>query len=107
MNLKNKYLEKIAEEVESAKETRLKNRMRNLVKAGVVEIGEQSYGIPNFIIDKHSASKIFIGKFCSIAEEVKIFNGSNHNTKWVSTFPGSLYQRSNERLCSDSIGSSR
>lgn len=87
MKLKDKFLERLATHLEKANKIRLRNRMKNLIREGVVQLGENSYGTPEFIIDKNSASKISIGKYCSMADEVKIFNGSNHNTKWVSTFP--------------------
>jgi acetyltransferase-like isoleucine patch superfamily enzyme len=50
-------------------------------------MGEHSYGLPNILWDKHSTSKIRIGKFCSIAKNVCIHNGSNHNVNWISTYP--------------------
>lgn len=36
-----------------------------------------------------------IGKFCSIADRVKIFLGGNHRTDWISTYPfGHINQQS-------------
>lgn len=58
----------------------------NIIK-GVLEMGEHSYGTPNIIYDKYNTSKVKIGKFCSIANNVTILTGSNHNTNWISTYP--------------------
>lgn len=66
---------------------RQKSLLDNLVKAKIISIGEFTYGIPNVIYDKHSSSVIKIGKFCSIADKVYIYTGSNHNTQWITTYP--------------------
>jgi acetyltransferase-like isoleucine patch superfamily enzyme len=87
MNLMKRYWEGLASHIEWANQTRLRNRMNNLVKWGTVEWGAHSYGIPEFFIDRHSNAKVIIGKFCSISEGVKIFNGDNHHTRWISPFP--------------------
>ncbi|RCR67630.1 CatB-related O-acetyltransferase [Larkinella punicea] len=49
-------------------------------------IGEYTYGKP-IILDWSEGSRLEIGKFCSIADEVKIFLGGNHRTEWISTYP--------------------
>lgn len=49
-------------------------------------IGEYTYGKPQ-VLFKNSGHKLFIGKFCSIAEDVKIFLGGNHRTDWITTYP--------------------
>ena len=51
-----------------------------------VSVGRYSYGNPKFLLWS-AAEKITIGSFCSIAEEVKIFGGGEHNCHWVTTFP--------------------
>lgn len=49
-------------------------------------IGEHTYGLPKiFKLEKNS--KLTIGKFCSIANDVKIFLDGEHNTKNISTYP--------------------
>lgn len=68
----------------------LKRRLDSLnyhIKQGNIIIGKHTYGIPNISWDRYSHSKILIGSFCSIAENVTFFNGSNHNVKWISTYP--------------------
>lgn len=48
-------------------------------------IGAYTYGKPNVIFDEKN--NLYIGKFCSIANEVTIFLGGNHRIDWVSTYP--------------------
>ena len=50
------------------------------------DVGRESYGNPR-ILSWGERSTLKVGKFCSIAEEVKIFLGGNHRTDWVTTFP--------------------
>jgi acetyltransferase-like isoleucine patch superfamily enzyme len=52
-----------------------------------LEIGKHTYGRPVIRSFAGSNSKITIGKYCSIARNVKIICGSNHHIEWVSTFP--------------------
>lgn len=51
-----------------------------------ISVGRFTYGAPNFRIWAEGES-IRIGAFCSIADEVAIFGGGEHNTQWVTTFP--------------------
>jgi len=50
------------------------------------QIGEFTYGRPQ-IFDWGEGANLTIGKFCSIAEGVKIFLGGNHRIDWISTYP--------------------
>ena len=50
------------------------------------EIGDFTYGIPE-ILHWGENAKLKIGRFCSIAEEVKIFLGGNHRIDWFTTYP--------------------
>ncbi|MFH0712176.1 MAG: CatB-related O-acetyltransferase [archaeon] len=49
-------------------------------------IGEFTYGTPR-ILKYNSTNNLKIGKFCSIAEGVKIFLGGEHKTNKISTYP--------------------
>ncbi|MGV7223275.1 MAG: CatB-related O-acetyltransferase [Nitrospinales bacterium] len=51
-----------------------------------ITIGDCTYGVP-LIYSSQWGSKLNIGRFCSIAENVKIFMCSDHNVDWVSTYP--------------------
>lgn len=51
-------------------------------------VGEYTYGKNNIKIfkwDEHTNLKI--GKFCSIAENCKVYLGGNHRTDWFTTYP--------------------
>lgn len=54
------------------------------------EIGEYSYGKPR-VLHWQEQTKLKIGKYCSISDEVTIFLGGNHRADWVSTFPFAGY----------------
>lgn len=49
-------------------------------------IGDYTYGNPTILFNDGQAS-LEIGKFCSIAQNVKIYLGGNHRSDWVSTYP--------------------
>ena len=57
------------------------------MEAGHVEIGRHTYGVPRIATYIGDSSRVVIGSFCSIAEDVEIFTGGNHRPDWVSTFP--------------------
>lgn len=61
-----------------------KDRLKHL--AGRVEIGDHTYGKP-LVFHWEENTKLKIGKFCSISDEVKIFLGGNHRADWISTYP--------------------
>lgn len=50
------------------------------------KIGKYTYGLPR-IFKLENDSQIEIGKFCSIANNVKIFLDGEHETKNISTYP--------------------
>lgn len=56
------------------------------------EIGDFTYGRPR-ILFRNNTSKLKIGKYCSISENVKIFLGGNHRIDWVSTYPFSVIEK--------------
>ena len=62
-----------------------------LKKAGVdglVEAGYGTYGVEHLQIHSwDKETRIKIGKYCSIADEVHVFLGGNHDVSRVSTYP--------------------
>lgn len=50
------------------------------------DIGDHTYGLPR-IMRWDDKTKLHIGKFCSIAEDVTIILGGNHRSDWVTTYP--------------------
>jgi acetyltransferase-like isoleucine patch superfamily enzyme len=51
-----------------------------------VSIGSYTYGSPKFLMWSDT-DRISIGSFCSIADEVVIIAGGEHNQNWVTTYP--------------------
>jgi len=51
-----------------------------------VTIGRFTYGDPQLMLWTES-ERIDIGAFCSIAQNVTIFAGGEHNLDWVTTYP--------------------
>ena len=57
-------------------------------KSKVIMTGKYSYANGQFIIRSwDEGAHIFIGSFCSIADNITVFLGGNHRTDWVTTFP--------------------
>lgn len=50
------------------------------------QIGEYSYGRPK-VRFAHAGTKLSIGRYCSIADQVEIFLGGNHRPEWGTTYP--------------------
>ena len=53
---------------------------------GSIIMGKGSY-VGNEINHRFSDCDITIGKFCSIALNLKIFTGGNHRSDWITTYP--------------------
>ena len=59
---------------------------KGLVKLGILQIGDYSYGKINALFwDKKT--KLIIGKFVSIADGVTFILGGNHRSDWITTYP--------------------
>jgi len=58
-----------------------------------VEIGDFTYGNPT-VLSWGEGTKLEIGKFCSIANNVTIFLGGEHRSDWVSTYPFNVLLKS-------------
>ena len=57
-------------------------------KSQIFITGRHSYGIQNIKIRSwKEGAHLFIGGFCSIADNQTIFLGGNHRTDWATTFP--------------------
>jgi len=54
--------------------------------------GKYTYGKPN-ILWENPNGKLEVDNFCSIATNVNVYVGGNHNTNWISTYPfGHIHQ---------------
>ena len=53
-----------------------------------IQVGEFTYGHDSIqVMSWGEETKLIIGKYCSIAQNVRVFLGGNHNSDWVSTYP--------------------
>jgi acetyltransferase-like isoleucine patch superfamily enzyme len=78
-----KYFQKLSEAARIAK-------VQDYVKKGVIIAGEHTYGLSHLEIDYYEPevkTKLIIGKYCSIARNVRIVAGGIHPVDWVSTYP--------------------
>ena len=50
------------------------------------DIGDYTYGRPE-VLSYGEGSRLRIGRFCSIALDVRIFLGGEHRPDWVTTYP--------------------
>jgi chloramphenicol O-acetyltransferase type B len=53
-------------------------------------IGNHTYGEPD-IHQFDQITRLVIGKFCSISDQVTILLGGNHRSDWVTTYPFSAF----------------
>jgi len=60
------------------------------------KIGDYTYGSP-IIIDRWGG-QLEIGKYCSIAHNVVIMLGGNHNSDWITTYPFPVLYNENKDL---------
>jgi len=49
-------------------------------------VGKYTYGADSIEL-KQSGADLHIGKFCSIANGVKVYLGGNHKVDWITTWP--------------------
>jgi len=51
-------------------------------------VGKHTYGEENItIVNYGESANVYIGKFCSIANNITILTGGNHRSDWVTTYP--------------------
>ena len=53
-------------------------------------IGDHTYGEPN-ILQFDQTTRLVMGSFCSISDQVTIILGGNHRSDWVTTYPFSAF----------------
>ena len=53
-----------------------------------IEADKFTYGQGNIkVITNEPGVKVKMGKYCSVAGDVKVFLGGNHRVDWITTFP--------------------
>ena len=80
-----------AGEMEMTKEERLEKLLQLLAdypggRKDVCTIGEFTYGTPT-VRKYDEKTRLTIGKFCSIADNVQIVLGGEHHTEYLTTYP--------------------
>jgi acetyltransferase-like isoleucine patch superfamily enzyme len=63
-----------------------------LKKNGLVTVGRHTYGTPN-VYYWDDKTKMRIGKYCSIAENVVVLLGGEHRLDWITTFPFNAFHK--------------
>jgi acetyltransferase-like isoleucine patch superfamily enzyme len=81
------YIAKLLNKLFGYKTNRLK--LDELINSGLLKIGDYTYQWQALQIDTNLGSEacVSIGKFCSIAKDIRIITGGIHPTDWVSTYP--------------------
>ena len=62
-----------------------------------VEIGDFTYGNPK-VLSWGEGTKLEIGKFCSIADDVIILLGGEHRIDWITTYPFNVLLKSYDHI---------
>ncbi len=88
-------LKKIARKFPKSEQSRSTGRMmKQMMKRNPAysrfDIGDWSYGYPE-VFSWGEEATLKIGKFCSLAEGVKILLGGEHRIDWVTTYPLSIF----------------
>jgi acetyltransferase-like isoleucine patch superfamily enzyme len=61
---------------------------KKLVQGGVgLSAGKHTYGLENISVSWQGDQEIIIGAFCSLAGNLTIQIGGNHNSNWATTYP--------------------
>ncbi len=63
-----------------------KDIMQAEIQSFGYEIGDHTYGKPR-VFNWREGTRLFIGKYCSIAGGATVFLGGNHRPDWVTTYP--------------------
>jgi len=59
---------------------------RDKISGPNLSIGNHTYGEPT-ILTFDQTTRLSIGRFCSISDQVTIILGGNHRTDWLTTYP--------------------
>jgi acetyltransferase-like isoleucine patch superfamily enzyme len=69
-----------------------KSHLKALIDRGIAVVGDHSYGTINLLYWMEPGNyRIYIGKYCSIADRVEAFLGGYHRPEWVTTYPFPAY----------------
>jgi acetyltransferase-like isoleucine patch superfamily enzyme len=98
MNKSNTSASGLASWLKSVRRFRRKNPllMKGRPEYADYDIGDWTYGIP-VIVKWDEATRLHVGKFCSIAEGVRILLGGEHHPDWVTTYPLDIFLPLNQQ----------
>ena len=68
-------------------------KQQTYINENIISIGDFTYGQPS-VYSWKEGTHLKIGKFCSIAKNVKIFIGGNHNASFCTTYPFNAFLKS-------------
>lgn len=77
----------VRKKIRDAEKRRKYYLTKDLVDPNIIVAGKYTYGEPHVPPYDRQGSKVIIGNFCSIAQEVLLLLGGNHSTNWITTFP--------------------
>ena len=61
--------------------------LKRICDTSKISVGKNTYGVLDVLDWTLDKNKLQIGNYCSIADDVKILLGGEHNTKTISTYP--------------------
>jgi acetyltransferase-like isoleucine patch superfamily enzyme len=64
--------------------------LKKAIASGLANVGEYSYGNIQIFGEE---SKLYVGRYCSIALQCKVFLGYSHRVDWVTTYPFNVISR--------------
>jgi len=59
---------------------------RDRILGPACSIGDHTYGEPT-LLQFDQTTRLVMGRFCSISDQVTIILGGNHRTDWITTYP--------------------
>lgn len=66
---------------------------RDRISNPTCSVGDHTYGEPT-ILTFDQTTRLVIGRFCSISDQVTIILGGNHRSDWITTYPFPAFKES-------------
>jgi acetyltransferase-like isoleucine patch superfamily enzyme len=65
-----------------------RDALKTFIDRRVAVVGEHSYGAPSINhANAPGGFRLYIGRYCSIGQQVQVYLGGAHRTEWVTTYP--------------------
>ncbi len=64
---------------------------RDLITGPACSIGDHTYGEPT-LLRFDQTTRLVMGRFCSISDQVTIILGGNHRSDWITTYPFPVFK---------------